>query len=77
MDEAATLWILGTMGGLFLAAVSILVKAFFAHTQECVRFRTELGEKLGELRTLPDEMKLIRKHLHDMRNEQLRRSGEG
>ena len=72
MDETAILWLFGTIITVQLTVVGFMANVIWKHLEHC----REVQLTLGKLSTLPDEIQRIRRHLHDMRNAELRRSGE-
>lgn len=68
MDQTAVLWLFGTLITVMTVVIGAIARLLWDHIKEC----REVQRTLGKLSTLPDEVKMIRKHLHDERNAKLR-----
>lgn len=79
MDQTAILWLFGTLITVMTIVIGAIGRLLWDHIKEC----REVQRTLGQLSTLAEEVKLIRKHLHDERNARLKnlagriRRGEG
>lgn len=69
MDQTAILWLFGTLITVLTIVIGAIGRMLFEHIREC----REVQRTLGQLSTLPEEIRLIRKHLHDERNARLKR----
>lgn len=69
MDQTAILWLFGTLITVLTIVIGAIGRLLWDHIREC----REVQRTLGQLSTLPAEVQLIRKHLHDERNARLKR----
>lgn len=72
MDESSLLWILTTLVSIQMAVIGAIWLVLWRHLDHC----REVQSLLGSLGTLPQEIKTLRRRVHDAWNALMKISGK-